>query len=540
MSTNQSPAFGFGATQLLDAPASFSRRLNHQATDAATSNDRYRNQQDLNGPGAFTASDNATYQLAVIAAYRQVFGNVQPMESERLLSAESQLRNGDISVREFVRRLALSSFYRSRYFDAVSPHRAVEVNFKHLLGRPPQDEAEISAHVATVATSGFEGEINSYLDSDEYLQTFGEDTVPYSTSWNSPLGQPQSAFNRMAALEQNFAGSDTAVGNKSQLLGNLARGYSLSIKVPSQVYRSGNAGSVNRSLAGGTRGMFEPVRRINADGGDSAPMRGDLYVGFGLGQRDQEVFERSGGETADQIAGLMRATYRQVMGNPHLMESERSLTAESQFVEGRLNTREFVRAVALSPDYRRRFFESNAPYRFVELNFKHLLGRAPLTQAEVSEHIQRLANEGYEAEINSYIDSDEYQNLFGENTIPFARISSEQGRSQLAFNRQLLLAGGYASSDTVQSASNLVMSVATNTVPSNWSNTSQRINRIGANAGTTVPTGKRYRIVVQAQPAGGRQRTPNATYLVSGKDMTSQLGYVHRRGGRILSITEVL
>ena len=537
---NQSPALGFGAIQLLDSPASFSRRLNHQATDAATSNDRYRNQQDLNGLGAFTASDNASYQLAVIAAYRQVFGNVQPMESERLLSAESQLRNGDISVREFVRSLALSSFYRSRYFDAVSPHRAVELNFKHLLGRPPQDEAEISAHVATVATSGFEGEINSYLDSDEYLQTFGEDTVPYPTSWNSPLGQPQSAFNRMAALEQNFAGSDTAVGNKSQLLGNLARGYSLLIKVPAQVYRSGNSGSVNRSLAGGTRGMFEPVRRINADGGDSAPMRGDLYVGFGLGQRDQEVFERSGGESADQIAGLIRAAYRQVMGNPHLMESERSLTAESQFAEGRLNTREFVRAVALSPDYRRRFFESNAPYRFVELNFKHLLGRAPLTQAEVSEHIQRLANEGYEAEINSYIDSDEYQNLFGENTIPFARISSEQGRSQLAFNRHLLLAGGYASSDTVQSASNLVMSVATNTVPSNWSNTSQRINRIGANAGTTEPTGKRYRIVVQAQPAGGRQRTPNATYLVSGKDMTSQLGYVHRRGGRILSITEVL
>ena len=537
---NQSPALGFGAIQLLDAPASFSRRLIHQATDAATSNSQYRNQQDLNGPGAFTASDNASYQLAVIAAYRQVFGNVQPMESERLLSAESQLRNGDISVREFVRCLALSSFYRSRYFDAVSPHRAVELNFKHLLGRPPQDEAEISAHVATVATSGFEGEINSYLDSDEYLQTFGEDTVPYPTSWNSPLGQPQSAFNRMAALEQNFAGSDTAVGNKSQLLGSLARGYSLSIKVPAQVYRSRNAGSLNRSLAGGTRGMFEPVRRINADGGDSAPMRGDLYVGFGLGQRDQEVFERSGGETADQLAGLIRVTYRQVMGNPHLMESERSLTAESQFVEGRLNTREFVRALALSPDYRRRFFESNAPYRFVELNFKHLLGRAPLTQAEVSEHIQRLANEGYEAEINSYIDSDEYQNLFGENIIPFARISSEQGRSQLAFNRHLSLAGGYASSDTVQSASNLVMSVATNTVPSNWSNTSQRINRIGANAGTTEPTGKRYRIVVQAQPAGGRQRTPNATYLVSGKDMTSQLGYVHRRGGRILSITEVL
>ena len=123
---NQSQALGFGAIQLLDAPASFSRRLNHQATDAATSNSQYRNQQDLNGPGAFTASDNASYQLAVIAAYRQVFGNVQPIESERLLSAESQIRNGDISVREFVRCLALSSFDRHPYFASVSPERDVE------------------------------------------------------------------------------------------------------------------------------------------------------------------------------------------------------------------------------------------------------------------------------------------------------------------------------------------------------------------------------------------------------------------------------
>ncbi|MGL6133484.1 MAG: phycobilisome rod-core linker polypeptide, partial [Prochlorococcaceae cyanobacterium] len=495
--------------------------------------------QRLNAPSAFTAKDNTAYQIAVTAAYRQVFGNVQPMESERLLSAESQLRNGDISVREFVRKLALSDFYRSRFFDAVSPHRAVELNFKHLLGRPPQDEAEVSSHVAQIATSGFVGEINSYLDSDEYLRSFGEDTVPYPTSWNSPLGQPQSAFNRMAALEQNFAGSDTAVGSKSQLLGNLVSGYRLSIKIPTQVYRSGSAGLMGRSATGSTRGMFEPVKRHSADGGDSAPMRGDLYVGFGLGQRQQEVFERCSGDSADQIAALVRSVYRQVLGNPHVMESERSLTAESQFAEGRLSTREFVRAVALSADYRRRFFESNAPYRFVELNFKHLLGRAPSSQAEVSEHVQRLAVQGYEAEINSYADSEEYQATFGENTVPYQRVASERGREQVSFNRQIALVQGYAASDTVQSASSLLNSVATGSAPANWTTTTVRINRRAASSGSVDPTTKRFRIVVNAQPAGGRQRTPNASYVVSGSDITTQLGYIHRRGGRIVSITEI-
>ena len=240
------------------------------------------------------------------------------------------------------------------------------------------------------------------------------------------------------------------------------------------------------------------------------------------------------------IRDRIRATYRQVMGNPHLMEFERAMSAESKFAEGYFSTRELVRAIALSPEYNRRFFETNAPYRFVELNFKHLLGRAPSSQAEVSEHIQILANQGYEAEINSYLDSAEYQSTFGEDTVPYARILSEQGRSQVAFNRQLSLAEGYAASDAVLNSSSLVNSVATGSVPSGWRTTTSRTNRNSAVAGSPDPTKKRFRIVVAAQAARGRQRTAGNSYLVSGKDMSSQMKYIHARGGRIVSITEVM
>jgi phycoerythrin-associated linker protein len=535
MPTNRSQALVFGATPLIEGPVSFSKQRGPTST-TATENGSFRNQSSLQAVDKLAANDEDSLNLTINAAYRQVFGNVQPMESERDCSAESRLRNGDITVREFVRIIAKSDFYRTRYFETVTPHRSVELNIKHLLGRPPMDGAEVSRHIAEMANGGFEADIDSCIDSDEYLQVFGEDTVPFVRSWNSPAGMPQSTFNRTAALEQNFSGSDTSIGTKSQLLESLTRGYTLTIKVPSHVYRSGTG--VGGS--GVARNAFKPVKRATADGGDHAPIRGDLYVGFGFGQREQEVFERCNGDTADQIAALIRATYRQVMGNPHLMESERSLTAESQFAEARLSTREFVRAIALSAEYKRRFFESNAPYRFVELNFKHLLGRAPISQAEVSQHIQLLANNGYEAEINSYIDSDEYQKNFGEETIPYVRISTENGRAQNAFNRHLSLAQGFAASDSVQASSSLVTSVATNSVPSNWSTTTIRANRIGARSGSVDATTKRFRIVVQAQPAGGRQRTPNASYTVSGKDITSQLGYIHRRGGRIISITEII
>ena len=151
-----------------------------------------------------------------------------------------------------------------------------------------------------------------------------------------------------------------------------------------------------------------------------------------------------------------------------------------------------------------------------------------------------MATDGYEAEINSYIDSSEYQDTFGENVVPYMRILTEMGRSQLAFNRHLSLAEGYASSDAVSNTSSLVTSVATKSVPSGWRTTTVRVNRNSAVAGSPSAITKRFRIVVQAQPAGGRQRTPNANYLVSGKDMSSQLKYIHSRGGRIVSITEVM
>ena len=85
-----------------------------------------------------------------------------------------------------------------------------------------------------------------------------------------------------------------------------------------------------------------------------------------------------------------------------------------------------------------------------------------------------------------------------------------------------------------------VYSVATGTVPGGWSSTTTRINRTGTQSGAADPTKKRFRIVVSAQAARSRQRTAGSTYLVSGKDMSSQMKYIHSRGGKILSITEVM
>ena len=546
MDTNQAST-GFGAETKWNSPVSFERKgvskkpaltigeFLKQSCDQMAIGVGPRSHADC--PHRVTAEcyspdDSASLNEVISAAYRQVFGNAHVMDFERSTELEAQLCNGDLDVRNFIRGLAKSSFYKSRFFLSVAPQRGIELNFKHLLGRAPHSQAEMSAKISLQAEHGQAAVIDSIVDSAEYLEVFGDNVVPYARSWSSPADLATAAFPMLAALQKSFAGSDSARGASSALTTSLGRGIAPRISVPTETIGVRPSASFSGRIPSKAPGI--------TSGKDSAPMRGDSYVFFGLGQREQETFQRCPGDSPDQLAALIRASYKQVMGNPHMMEFERAISAESKFIDGYLSTREFVRAIGLSAEYKRRFFETNAPYRFIELNFKHFLGRAPKSQAEISEHTRILADGGYDAEIASYVDCEEYQSTFGEDTVPFARILSENGRSQVAFNRHLKLAEGFAASDTVQTSSSLVRSVATGMVPGGWSSTTTRINRTGTQSGAPDPTKKRFRIVVGAQAARGRQRTAGNTYLVSGKDMSSQMKYIHARGGKIVSITEVM
>ncbi|KAI0566216.1 Phycobilisome Linker polypeptide [Gracilaria domingensis] len=153
--------------------------------------------------------------------------------------------------------------------------------------------------------------------------------------------------------------------------------------------------------------------------------------------------------------------WQQVFGNAYVMESEReeAYIAESMYRADRISLREFVRAVALTSTYRRRFFECCGPYRAVELNFKHLLGRGPNSQAEVSEHVQRIVNEGYEAEINSYIDSDEYEEAFGDDYVPRMRFKGTYTTAD-EFNRMCALYSAPGTSDKSLFARSLQIGIA--------------------------------------------------------------------------------
>jgi phycoerythrin-associated linker protein len=233
----------------------------------------------------------------------------------------------------------------------------------------------------------------------------------------------------------------------------------------------------------------------------------------------------------EEIQTVIRAVYKQVLGNPHVMESERLLSAESQLCNRNMTVRDFVRAVAKSDFYRSRYFESCAPYRFVELNFLHLLGRAPQDQQEVSEHIVRTVTEGYTAEIDSYIDSEEYHSIFGENTVPYYRgKNSEANLKQVGYNRMFVLDRGPAQLDSAVKSSQLVYALATNSP-----------NTIRPSSATVIGSGteKRFKILVSGSKFDSPRRISSTEYVVTLSRMTSQIQRITSSSGKIVSITEI-
>jgi phycocyanin-associated rod linker protein len=207
-------------------------------------------------------------QTVITSAYRQVFGNEHLMQSERLISAESLLRTGSINVREFIRALAQSELYRQKFFYSTPQLRLIELNYKHLLGRAPYDESEITTHVNLYINKGYEADIDSYIDSLEYQENFGDAIVPYYRGFETQMGQKAVGFNRMFELYQGYANSDRAQGNnKSAALTEvLARNLANPLRTP----------HFGRGLAGATstdRGGLYRVRMMQANRSRSPQIR---------------------------------------------------------------------------------------------------------------------------------------------------------------------------------------------------------------------------------------------------------------------------
>ncbi len=112
-------------------------------------------------------------------AYRQIFNEQLLLRFNRQVTLDTRLKNGSITVRDFVRELVKSERFYTLVVSVNDNYRLVEVCLKRLLGREPYNQDEKIAWSIKIGTLGFYGFVDALIDSDEYTQAFGDFTVPY-------------------------------------------------------------------------------------------------------------------------------------------------------------------------------------------------------------------------------------------------------------------------------------------------------------------------------------------------------------------------
>ena len=148
---------------------------NSRVSNLAGDNDSIRS--TLSGTtGAGDTNYRADIDVLIEQAYRQIFFHA--MQSDRDPYLESQLRSGNITMRDFVRGLLLSDRFQQGYYQCSSNYRMVNQVVGRVLGRSVHGDEETLAWSIVIGSKGFNTFVDTLLDSTEYMEAFGYDLPP--------------------------------------------------------------------------------------------------------------------------------------------------------------------------------------------------------------------------------------------------------------------------------------------------------------------------------------------------------------------------
>lgn len=173
-------------------------------------------QEDL-APRGHRMDNGSDADVLINAAYRQLFFHTMAADREPFL--ESQFRNGQISVQQLMRGLCLSERFQRWVYQCNSNYDVAAQLVQRLLGREVNGEQEKIAWSIVLGQEGLAGLVDALLNSSEYMNTFGVDTVPYQRRRllsGRPMGNVP--FNirlpRYGAYWRDVAGVKGAVGGR--------------------------------------------------------------------------------------------------------------------------------------------------------------------------------------------------------------------------------------------------------------------------------------------------------------------------------------
>lgn len=118
---------------------------------------------------------------------------------------------------------------------------------------------------------------------------------------------------------------------------------------------------------------------------------------------------------------LVRLYYQVLERMPYAYERKALAKAERDFLSDKIGVRRFLKELGHSKVYLDSFYYNSTNLKFIELCFKHFMGRAPLHQEEVRQYSDILMKQGVHQVITALLDSEEYRKVFGCFTVPYAR-----------------------------------------------------------------------------------------------------------------------
>ena len=128
-------------------------------------------------PTAEKRLSRGTMDSLIEGAYRQLFFHT--FKADRNLTLESQLRSGQITVKEFVKGLVLSDRFLGGVYGCNGNKEVARHLVERVLGRQIHGDAEAIAWSIVIGQQGVAAMVDQLLASEEYTNNFGEDTVPF-------------------------------------------------------------------------------------------------------------------------------------------------------------------------------------------------------------------------------------------------------------------------------------------------------------------------------------------------------------------------
>jgi phycobilisome core-membrane linker protein len=413
-----------------------------------------------------TGLSESEKQSVVKAAYRQIFErDITRAYSQSISDLESKVKNGDISMKEFVRRSCKSPLYRKQFFEPFINSRALELAFRHILGRGPSSREEVQNYFSIVSNGGLSALVDALVDSQEYSDYFGEETVPYIRG----LGQEAQEC-RNWGMQQDLFNYSAPFRKVPQFVTTFAK---YDRPLPDQhVYGSGNDpleiqfGAIfpkeTRNPSAAPSPFNKDTKRLLIHRGpainnqNSNPKsRGEFpgTLGAKVFRLNNELPGASNGSSVkfaeSSTQALIRACYRQVFGRD-LYEGQRLSVAEIKLENGEISVREFVRALAKSDTFRKMYWTSLYVVKAIEYIHRRLLGRPTYGRQEMNQYFDLCSKKGFYALVDALIDSLEYSQAFGEDTVPYERYLTPGGL-QLRKTRPGSIGEGVGANVTVES-----------------------------------------------------------------------------------------